>query len=76
MGGEYCIGKKRLLTSIYIYIYIYILYYIERALAKGKQKYTKKKSHLSPDPVKRKVGEKKQGMNVQFIIGGVLTLLF
>ena len=42
--------------------------YINRALIKGKQKYEKKKSSLSPDPAKKTAGEKKQGLEVQLTL--------
>ena len=45
-------------------------YTLKRVLAKGKQKYVEKKkiSRLSPDPVKRTVGGKKEGVQVQLTL--------
>ena len=45
----------------------FFFFYIKRALAKGKQKYVKK-FRLSPDPAKKTVEEKKQGMEVRLTL--------
>ena len=52
-----------------------IFLYIKKALVKGKQKHVEQ-SRLSPDPVNRTVGENKHGVDVEFNIIDVLTLLF
>ena len=44
------------------------LFYIKRVLAKEKQKYVKKNSSFSLDPIKKTVGKKKQRVEVQLTI--------
>ena len=51
------------------------LFYIKRVLAKGQQEYVKKKSRLSPIPVKRTVGEIEARDGGAVTIRDVLTLL-
>ena len=48
----------------FITLNVNFFFYIKRALAKGKQNYIEKKSHLSPDPAKKTVEEKKQELEV------------
>ena len=55
---------------------LFFFFYITRVLDKGKQKYVGKKSRLSPDPVKKTVGEIEAGDGGLVNIRGVLTLLF
>ena len=53
------LGKK------IFFLLFFFFFYMKRVLTKGKQKQVLKNSRLSRDPVKRTVGEKKHGMQVQ-----------
>ena len=75
-GGELINTDSRDVQVIKAYYTRFFFFFlIKRVLAKGKQKYVEKKSRFLPDLVKRTVGEKKQGMQVNIRLHLVLNLL-